>query len=76
MIRFLSNGSVMKSSDNFKIEKLQKEEWKFQIRIILQSSDLWDHVNGNVRRPLRDKFNKLEDFETTLLKFNKDDLKA
>lgn len=66
--------------DNFKIEKLQKEadyhQWKFQVKIVVRSKKLWGHVDETVKKPVRENYNKSEDFVRDLEKFEDNEFKA
>lgn len=70
----------MESSDLIKIEKLKKNDewpqWKFQLRIILQSNDLMDFITGKEKKPDRAQFANDTAFETALITFNKSEYKA
>lgn len=70
----------MESTDLVKVEKLKKDEewpqWKFQIRILLQASDLIQFVNGKELEPKPNLYEQVADFNKAIAVFNKSDYKA
>lgn len=67
-------------SDLVKIEKLQKNEqwllWKFQIKILLKASELWEVVNGSLPTPVQKPAQNAEEFAKVLSSWKKLDTKA
>lgn len=70
----------MDSIEHVKIEKLQNDEdwpqWKFLIRIVLQSSDLIGFVNGTAKEPLAVQFESSENHVKAVEKFQQSEYKA